>query len=81
MSQNREVETLFKKIYMFEIGEDPRHPTHFVSTKVSSYYTILFSKLEFNSVEIRQQWYSTLTYITRQCVQLLILLVMLLDPD
>ena len=42
---------------MFEIGEEPKNPIKFMFTKVGSCDTILFSKLELSSMEIRQQWH------------------------
>ena len=54
VSQDKEVETSSKTIYMFEIGEDPKRPIKFMFTKVSSCYTILVSKLVISSVEMRQ---------------------------
>ena len=39
----------------------PQTPYQIMSTKVSSSYTILFSKLVFSSMKICQQWHSTTT--------------------
>ena len=36
---------------------DPQNPIKFMFTKVGSCNTILFSKLIFSSMEIRQQWH------------------------